>query len=145
MEAERSRMLIENDMILAFYKKNDHLKTHATRLFSNIEEGKFGSVLVPSIFSIELYYVLRDLTGVSSVRDIISHLVTFPNISVVPSTIDHQLAALYLLENYRLGSIFDAIYAAVSLSNDNPDHTIVSTDCIYDRIEGLTRLDPTNI
>jgi hypothetical protein len=44
-----------------------------------------------------------------------------------------------------LGSIFDAIYAAVSLSNDNPDHTIVSTDCIYDRIEGLTRLDPTNI
>ncbi|RDE10889.1 MAG: VapC toxin family PIN domain ribonuclease [Candidatus Thorarchaeota archaeon] len=138
-------MLIENDMILAFYKKNDNLKTHATRLFSSIEEGKFGSVLVPSIFSIELYYVLRNLTGVSSVRDIISHVVTFPNISVVPSTIDHQLAALYLLENYRLGSIFDAIYAAVSLSNDNPDHTIASTDRIYDRIEGLTRLDPTNI
>jgi predicted nucleic acid-binding protein len=145
MEAERNRMLIENDMILAFYKKNDHLKTHATRLFSRIEEGELGSVLVPSIFSIELYYVLRNLTGVSSVRDIISHVVTFPNISVVPSTIDHQLAALYLLENYRLGSIFDAIYAAVSLSHDNPDHTIVSTDRIYDRIEGLTRLDPTNI
>jgi len=145
MEAERNRMLIENDMILAFYKKNDHLKTYATRLFSRIEEGELGSVLVPSIFSIELYYVLRNLTGVSSVRDIISHVVSFPNISVVPSTIDHQLAALYLLENYKLGSIFDAIYAAVSLSNDNPDHTIVSTDLIYDRIEGLTRLDPTNI
>ena len=145
MEAERNRMLIENDMILAFYKKKDHLKTHANRLFSSIEEGKFGSVLVPSIFSVELYYVLRNLTDMSSIRDIISHVATFPNISVIPSTIDHQLAALYLLENYRLGSIFDAIYAAVSLSNDNLDHTIVSTDTIYDRIEGLTRLDPTNI
>lgn len=138
-------MLIENDMILAFYKKEDHLKVHATRLFSRIEEGEFGRVLVPSIFSIELYYVLRDLTSMSSIRDIISHVITFPNISVAPSTIDHQLAALYLLENYSLGSIFDAIYAAVSLSDINSDHTIVSTDRIYDRIEGLTRLDPTNI
>ena len=138
-------MLIENDMVLAFYKKNDHLQPHANRLFSRIKEGDFGTVVIPSVFSIELYYVLRSLTGVTSVRDVISHLITFPNLSVVPSTIDHKLAALFLLENYQLGSIFDAIYAAVSLSDDNPDHTIISTDHIYDRIEGLTRLDPTGI
>jgi predicted nucleic acid-binding protein len=136
-------VLIENDMILAFYKKEDHLKPHAIRLFSKIRKGELGNVVIPSVFSIELYYVLRNITGVTSVRDVISHIVTFPNLSVVPSTIDHQLAALFLLENYQLPSIFDAIYAAVSLSEDNPDHTIASTDQVYDRIKGLTRLDPT--
>lgn len=138
-------MLIENDMILAFYKKDDHLKPLATHLFSRIEQGDFGTVVIPSVFSIELYYVLRALTGVTPVRDVISHLITFPNLSIIPSTIDHQLAALFLLENYQLESIFDAVYAAVSLSDDNPDHTIISTDHIYDRIEGLTRLDPTRV
>lgn len=138
-------MLIENDMILAFYKKDDHLKPLATRLFSRIEQGDFGTVVIPSVFSIELYCVLRALTGVIPVRDVISHLITFPNLSIIPSTIDHQLAALFLLENYQLESIFDAVYAAISLSDDNPDHTIISSDHIYDRIEGLTRLDPTRI
>ncbi|MBD3158728.1 MAG: PIN domain-containing protein [Candidatus Lokiarchaeota archaeon] len=145
MEEERARVLIENDMVLAFYKKKNHLKSHATRLFSKIERGDFGTVVIPSVFSIELYYVLDKLTNVSSVRDVIGHIVTFPHLSVIPFTPEHQLAALYLLENYHLGSIFDAIYAAVSLSDDNPDSIIVSTDHVYDRIEGLTRLNPTDV
>lgn len=138
-------MLIENDMVLAFYKKKNHLKTHATRLFSKIEQGDFGTVAIPSVFSIELYYVLDEISNVSSIRDVIGHIMTFPNLSVIPFTPEHQLAALYLLENYHLGSIFDAIYAAVSLSDDNPDNTIVSTDHVYDRIEGLIRLNPTDV
>ncbi|MGV9169969.1 MAG: hypothetical protein ACOC38_08545 [Promethearchaeia archaeon] len=42
-------------------------------------------------------------------------------------------------------SIFDAIYAAVSLSDDNADNTILSTEHVYDRIEGLTRLNRTDV
>jgi predicted nucleic acid-binding protein len=138
-------MLIENDMVLVYYKKKDHLKPIAEQLFSKIEQGKLGQVLIPSIFSIELYYVLRNLTGIASVRDIISHIITFPNLSVIPSTIDHQLGALFLMDNYQLSSIFDAIYASVALSNDNPDKIIISSDQVYDRVEGLQRLNPDNV
>lgn len=138
-------MLIENDMVLAYYKKKDHLKPIAERLFSKIKQGKLGEVLIPSIFSIELFYVLRNLTGIASVRDIISHMITFPNLLVIPSTIDHQLGALFLIDNYQLTSIFDAIYASVALSNDNPDNIIVSSDHVYDRVEGLQRLSPDSV
>ncbi|MEM4736204.1 MAG: PIN domain-containing protein [Candidatus Thorarchaeota archaeon] len=137
--------MIENDMILAFYKRNDQFKERAVRLFSKIERGELGVVMVPSIFSIELFYVLRKTTGTASVRDVVSHIITYPNISVIPSRIDHFVAALFLLETYQLTSIFDAIYAAVALSEDNPDHTIVSTDQIYDRVEGLRRIDPVDV
>jgi predicted nucleic acid-binding protein len=138
-------MLMENDMILAFYKKKDHLKPVAERLFSKIEHGDMGLVVVPSVFSIELYYVLRNLTGATSVRNIISHLLTFPNVSIVPSTVGHHLGALFLMENYKLTSIFDALYAATAMSEENPDHAIVSSDRVYDEIEGLTRLDPSGV
>ncbi len=138
-------MLIENDMVLAFYKSDDHLKQVAGVLFSKIEQGELGQVVIPSVFSIELYYVLRSITGISSVRDVVSHMITFRNLSIIPSTIDHQLGALFLMDNYQLASIFDAIYAAVALSTENPDNTIISTDRVYDRIEGLQRIDPKNI
>ncbi len=90
----RVGVLIENDMILAFYKKEDYLKPHAIRLFSKIRNGELGNVVIPSAFSIELYYVLRNITGVASVRDVMSHIVAFPNLSVVPTTIDHQLSRI---------------------------------------------------
>ncbi|MGV9169970.1 MAG: hypothetical protein ACOC38_08550 [Promethearchaeia archaeon] len=67
MEEERARVLIENDMVLAFYKRKNHLKSHASRLFSRSERGDFGTVVIPSIFSIELYYVLNKITNVSSI------------------------------------------------------------------------------
>lgn len=138
-------MLIENDMVLAFYKSDDHLKQVAGVLFSKIKQGELGQVVIPSVFSIELYYVLRNIAGISYVRDVVSHMITFPNLSIVPSTIDNQLGALFLMDNYQLTSIFDAIYAAVALSTENPDNTIISTDRVYDRIEGLQRIDPKNI
>jgi predicted nucleic acid-binding protein len=141
----RIGLLIENDMVLAYYKRNDQLKPHATRLFQKIERGDLGTVSIPSVFSIELYYVLRKITGVPSVRDVVSHITTFPNLSVIPSKIDHHLAALFLLESYQMESVFDAIYAAVALSEDNLDHSIISTDRTYDRIEGLKRLEPSEM
>lgn len=67
VEEERARVLIENDMVLAFYKRKNHLKSHASRLFSRSERGDFGTVVIPSIFSIELYYVLNKITNVSSI------------------------------------------------------------------------------
>jgi hypothetical protein len=41
-------------------------------------------------------------------------------------------------------SIFDAYYAATALSSV-PDHTIISTDVVFDKVSGLKRVDPRNL
>lgn len=45
---------------------------------------------------------------------------------------------------YNFSSIFDAYYAATAL-NQVPDHTIISTDTVFDSIPGVRRIDPREI
>jgi hypothetical protein len=49
------------------------------------------------------------------------------------------------MNSYGVSSIFDAIYAATALTERVPDHTIVSTDKVYDRISGVKRVDPREL
>jgi DNA-directed RNA polymerase subunit H (RpoH/RPB5) len=49
------------------------------------------------------------------------------------------------MDAYGLTSIFDAIYAATTLSVNVPDHTIISTDKKYDLIKGIKRIDPQKL
>jgi predicted nucleic acid-binding protein len=58
-----------------------------------------------------------------------------------PTTVQVDLLALVLMEQYQINSIFDAYHAATAL-NMEEDHTILSTDTIFDKIPGLTRVDP---
>jgi hypothetical protein len=48
------------------------------------------------------------------------------------------------MKQYGLESIFDAYYAATAL-NQVPDHSIISTDTVFERIPGITRIDPREI
>ena len=41
-------------------------------------------------------------------------------------------------------SIFDAYYAATAL-NQVEDHTIISTDKVFDAVPGIKRIDPRKI
>jgi len=45
------------------------------------------------------------------------------------------------MKQYGITSIFDAYHAATTL-NQVPDHTIVSTDQVFEKISGLNRIDP---
>ena len=67
------------------------------------------------------------------------------NIEYIDATREIYLSALELLSTYELGSIFDAIYAATALTEKAHDHTVLSTDSAYDRVPGITRLDPREI
>lgn len=49
------------------------------------------------------------------------------------------------MDTYRVTSIFEAIYAATTLSSKVPDHIIISTDKKYESIKGLKRVDPQNL
>jgi len=48
------------------------------------------------------------------------------------------------MKQYNMTSIFDAYHAATAL-NMEPDRTLISTDKVFDKIPGMTRLDPREI
>ncbi len=56
-----------------------------------------------------------------------------------------MIPALELVSSYGLTSIFDAIYAATALTDEVPDHTVLSTDNAYDRAPGIKRVDPREL
>ena len=138
-------MIIETDMLLAYVKKQDWLKEVASKLISRIVKGDFGEVSVSRESLHEVYYVSKN-EGVS-LDEIISRVATItaiPNLTFIETTFQIDLLALVLMRNYGFTSIFDAYYASTAL-NQTKDHTIISTDKVFDCIPGLIRIDPRKI
>mgnify|MGYP000256373334 CR=1 FL=1 len=74
----------------------------------------------------------------------IGSIVALENVEFVyPDQFDY-VAALNLMQTYGLTSIFDAIYASITLRKIK-DHTIISTDTSYDRVRGIERVDPREL
>ena len=61
-------------------------------------------------------------------------------INGTPSTLTPEicLAAAMLIKEYEINP-FDAYHAATAMTEDK---TILSTEHVYDRIKGVTRIDP---
>lgn len=138
-------MIIESDLLYAYIKKHDWLKPTAEKIINAIVEGKLGTVHASRMVLHELYYVSKNL-GVD-LDEFISKaasLTAIPNLSYHPTTVEIDLLALVLMKQYRVSSIFDAYHAATAL-NQEQDHTIISTDHIYDAIPGITRIDPREL
>ena len=138
-------MLIESDVLVAYFKKEDWLKSSAEKVLNRVIRGELGQVITDSEVIHEFYYVFREYTTTIKIQEIITYLFTLKNIQIVPVSTEHYLAALTIMETYKVSSIFDAIHAAVALSNENPDKIIISTDNVYDRISDLKRIDPRDI
>ena len=66
------------------------------------------------------------------------------NLTFLDSTFEIDLLALALIRQYGFTSLFDAYYAATAL-NQVDDHTIISTDTVFDCIPGIKRIDPRKI
>ncbi|MGC9153140.1 MAG: type II toxin-antitoxin system VapC family toxin [Vulcanisaeta sp.] len=138
-------MLIDTDILIAHLKDKDWLKDVADRLLLRIVNGDFGEVLISREVIHEIYYVLSRI-GFSK-REILNRvgaLTSIPNLKWVPATVDVDLLAIALMDQYGVTSIFDAYNAATCLLYDR-DRKIVSTDSIYDRVAGLTRIDPRDL
>jgi predicted nucleic acid-binding protein len=138
-------MLIESDLFIAYIKKSDWLKSKAEEIFSAVSTGRLGVVQASSEVLHELYYVFVEHAPASTILGNAARMATMENIEYIDATREIYLSALELLSTYELGSIFDAIYAATALTEMVPDHTILSTDSAYDRVPGLTRVDPRKI
>ncbi|MGD6806181.1 MAG: type II toxin-antitoxin system VapC family toxin [Candidatus Bathyarchaeia archaeon] len=137
--------MIETDLLYAYVKKQDWLKETANNLISKIMRGAFGEVYASRECLHELYYVSKE-EGVST-DELISRsaaVTAIKNLVFLSTTVEVDLLALVLLRQYNFSSIFDAYYAATAL-NQVEDHTIISTEKVFDCIPGLIRVDPRKI
>jgi len=125
--------------------KKDWLKATANRIIKMIIEGRLGIVYASRECLHELYYVSRE-EGISLDEYIAraAALTSIENLRFLETTYEIDLLALTLMKQYNIKSIFDAYYAATALNQVN-DHTIISTDDIYDMIPGLIRIDPRKL
>jgi predicted nucleic acid-binding protein len=134
--------MIETDMLYAYVKKEDWLKTTAYNVVSRIMKGELGTVYASRESIHELYYVSKE-EGVSIDEYIsrVAALTAIKNLTFTETTYEIDLLVLTLMKQYKIESIFDAYYAATAL-NQVPDHSIISTDAVFDAIPGITRIDP---
>ncbi|MBN2334463.1 type II toxin-antitoxin system VapC family toxin [Candidatus Bathyarchaeota archaeon] len=138
-------MMIETDILYAYVKKEDWLKPVAAEVIRAIAEGRHGMVHASRETLHELYYVSMN-EGVSLDEYIMraASITAVDNLSFHTTTYEVDLLALVLMKQYQIASIFDAYHAATAL-NMEKDHTIVSTDTVFDKVPGLKWVDPRSL
>lgn len=139
------RLLLESDLLVAYLKKEDRLKSTAVKVITDVEAGKLGQVQASTEVLHELYYVFADAAPVAVILADEAKITTIQNLIFLAPGFEEYLLALNLMETQPLPSIFDALYAATALSPRVPDHTILSTDATFDGIKGLKRVDPRTL
>ena len=137
-------MLLESDVFVAYLKTSDWLKDTATEILRMIEEGTMHAQASSEVLH-ELYYVFSDFAPLSTIKANFAKIVTIPNLRFIHPTCETYIMAIHLAETFNISSIFDAIHAATALGSEVSDHTIISTDKLYDRVTGLRRVDPRTI
>ena len=134
--------MIETDILYAYVKPSDWLKTVAGVLINKIDGGELGLVYSSREVFHELFYVSVE-QGVSIDEYVkrVASLTAINNLKFLETTAEIDLLAFTLMKQYRITSVFDAYYAATAL-NQVPDHTIISMDEVFDKIPGVIRLTP---
>jgi predicted nucleic acid-binding protein len=133
-----TKILIESDLILAAIKKEDRLKPSAERILDKIDTGELKGIYASTaaIQEIVFWFYNRQLfSQLSTAVNMLSHL---RNVEWVAVTPEICLTASLLINENKL-SPFDAYHAATAITRDK---TILSTEHIYDKIKGITTIEP---
>lgn len=110
-----------------------------------IVRGEFGVVFTSREVLHELYYVsMEEGVPLESYILRLAALTALPNLKYLDTTSEIDLLAATLMRQFKLNSIFDAYYAATAL-NAVEDHTIASTDEVFDSVTGVKRIDPRKL
>lgn len=137
--------MIEADVLYAHVKTEDWLKPAAQKLMHRMVRGDFGVVLTSREVLHELYYVsMEEGVTLESYISRLAALTALPNLKYLDTTCEIDILAATLMKQFKLTSIFDAYYAATAL-NAVPDHTIASTDEVFDSVAGIKRVDPRTL
>jgi predicted nucleic acid-binding protein len=119
-------------------KSEDRLKPAAELILDKIDSGKVKGVYASTASMQEIvfwFYNRQLLKKLTAAVNILSHL---RNVEWVPLTPEVCLTASLLISEYKL-SPFDAYHAATAISRDK---TILSTEHVYDKIKGVTKIEP---
>ena len=134
-------MIIESDLLIAYSKKSDWLKGLADPLFKMMSEGRL-TMRTSAAALLELYYVLEDYGyEKKAILGKQAEIAAIKGLTVMPLTAEVLLAAQSVMRSFKVPGLFDAIYAATTLNQDE-ERKILSTDEVYDRVAGITRVDP---
>jgi predicted nucleic acid-binding protein len=132
--------LIENDVIFAYLNREDPNHNIAKRIFHKLKSGEIA-VEISSVSLIEMELIYRSEKMEDRLLRDLAALAALPNARYIPLTPDIAVTSVYLRQNYNL-SFFNSHYAATALSLDGK---IISFDHEYEKVPGLTRLDPETI
>jgi len=132
--------LLENDVIFAFLNEFDPNHTIAERIFRKLRSGE-ATVEISSVSLLEMELIYRSEGMEDKLLKDLAAIAALPNVKYIALTPDVAVASVYLRQTLNL-TFFDSHYAAVAL---NLDRRILSFDRSYDRVKGLTRVDPATI
>jgi len=124
--------------LLAVIKKEDRLKSAAERILEKIDAGELKGIYASTAVLQEVifwFYNRQLLRELEKAVNLLSHL---HNVEWIPINPEICLAASLLINEYNL-SPFDAYHVATAIPRDK---TILSTEHIYDKIKGMTRIEP---
>jgi predicted nucleic acid-binding protein len=132
------KILIESDLLLAVIKKEDRLKLTAEKILEKIDSGELKGIYASTAAIQEVifwFYNRQLLSELALAVNVLSHLRNVEWIAVTPEIC---LTASLLINEYK-ASPFDAYHVATAIPRDK---TILSTEHIYDKIKGITRIEP---
>jgi predicted nucleic acid-binding protein len=132
--------LLENDTVFAYLNELDSKHLAAERLFQRLRRGEI-EVEVSSVSLVEMELIYRSEKVEDRLLEDLAALAALPNVRYVALTPDVAVASVYLRQTLNL-SFFDSHYAATAL---DLDRRIISFDQAYDRVPGLTRVNPDSV
>ena len=134
-----TEILIESDLLLAIIKKEDRLKPAADKILERIDAGQLKGIYASAAVIQEVAFWFYNRQLYSELARAVNVLAHLRNVEWVAVTPEICLTASLLISEYKI-SPFDAYHIATAIPRDI---TILSTEHIYDKIKGITRIDPT--
>lgn len=127
-------MYLDTDVVLSQIKERDWLKDVVRRKLSRIEEELKTSAITIA----ECQIVLLREEGRGEAIKVIDRINSL-GLQILPLTREVLAKSTELLSKYPKLNVFDSIHLAhVILEGEK----ILSTDRLFDEIEGVTRVDP---
>ena len=127
-------MYLDTDVILSLLKERDWLKESVEKKLREVNE----KLKTSAITIVECQIVLIREESRSSATDVLDRIREL-RVEVLPLTEEVLQLSKELLEKYPKLNIFDSLHIAHVL---HEGEKIMSTDSLFDEIEGVARMDP---
>jgi len=125
---------LDTDVILSLLKERDWLKESVEKKLREVNE----KLKTSAITIVECQIVLIREESRSSATDVLDRIREL-RVEVLPLTEEVLQLSKELLEKYPKLNIFDSLHIAHVL---HEGEKIMSTDSLFDEIEGVARMDP---